>query len=153
MLPDFDENPITACSTSLDERPATISAPSPHGANNAKATMPPLSSNNDDDNAEVVPAPSPPPPPQEQLQRMSYFPPEDVWLESYGLFNGWPEDAEFRFTRNQAELVSNGFQPASRAVWKRRLRKAGAITQLAERLERVSQVALTEVEHIFDHTL
>ena len=84
---------------------------------------------------------------------MSYFPPEDVWLDAYGLFHGWPQDAEVKFKKNQTELESTHFQPKSRAVWKRQLRTSGSTKHIAERLERVSQVAIVEADQVFDHTL
>jgi hypothetical protein len=83
---------------------------------------------------------------------MSYFPPEDVWVDMYGLFNGWPEDAEAKYLMDKEALKTRGFKPTTRAAWRRLLKKPSSLSSIAHRLETTADLAIIDAKHSFDHT-
>lgn len=71
----------------------------------------------------------------------------------YGLFNGWPEDAEVKFKKDRDASPERWLHPIPRATWRRRLKKPGSLSTIAYRLEKTADLAIISAGHSFDFTL
>lgn len=60
--------------------------------------------------------------PQEQMQRVSYFPPEDLWLRRFGTAAGWSEDADHWYRQTEDALRKKNFKPRTRKEWRESLK-------------------------------
>lgn len=83
-------------------------------------------------------------PQPEQLQRVSYFPPEDLWLEHFGVTAGWPEEADFWHHQRVVELTQGGYKPVTRSEWRSQLRANGKFKTHSLAIETLSEEVIMD---------
>ncbi|KAF6742411.1 hypothetical protein DFP72DRAFT_830525 [Ephemerocybe angulata] len=77
-----------------------------------------------------------------QITRVSWWPPADLWEERYG-FTGWSPDAEDFYHARLSE-INRTWKPLPRSEWRKRLRQSSAFRSL---LASVEKHARDVIEH------